>query len=57
MSNDTANTVATVLGVLGVLFMMAMAFGLFFENRMIALFLGVACFIVAGTVRTLGRRS
>ena len=57
MNNDTANTVATVLGALGVLFMLAMAFGLFFENRTIALFLGVACFIIAGTVRTLGRRS
>jgi len=55
MRNDTANTVATVLGALGVLFMLAMAFGLFFENRTIALFLGVACFIIAGTVRTLGR--
>ena len=57
MSNNTANTVATVLGALGVLFMLAMAFGLFFENRTYPLFLGVACFIIAGTVRTLGRRN
>jgi hypothetical protein len=56
VSRETANTIATVLGALGVLFMLAMAFGLFFENRMINLFLGVACFIIAGTVRTIGNK-
>jgi hypothetical protein len=56
MSRETANTVATVLGALGVLFILMMAFGVFFENRMVALFLGVACFIIAGVVRTIGSR-
>lgn len=52
MERQTANLVATVLGVLGILFMLAMAFGLFLP-RMYALFLGVACFIIAGAVRRL----
>ncbi len=55
MKNETANTVATILGGVGVLFMLAMAFGVFLP-RMYALFLGVACFVIAGIVRGMGRR-
>lgn len=51
MDRQKANTVASVLGVLGILFMLVMAFGLFFENRMLPLFLGVACFIIAGAIK------
>ena len=47
--NDKSNIVATVLGTLGVLFFMAMAFGLMPTN--IAIFAGVACFILVGTVK------
>lgn len=51
MDRKSANTLATVLGVSGILFMLMMAFGVFFENRMYPLFFGVACFIIAGAVR------
>jgi hypothetical protein len=51
MNKQTANLVAVVLGVLGILFMLVMAFGLFGIPRMYALFLGVACFIIAPAVR------
>jgi hypothetical protein len=56
MNKETAHTIATVLGGLGVIFMLIMAFGVFFENRMVPLFLGVACFVISGVVRTLGPR-
>lgn len=56
MNREQANVAATVLGVLGTLFMLVMAFGLFFENRMVPLFLGVACYIIAGAVRRMAVR-
>lgn len=56
MNRETANIVATILGALGVIFILAMAFGVLM-SRNIALFIGVACFVLAGTVRTLGRKS
>ena len=46
---DKANLVVVVLGTLGVLFMMAMAFGILPTN--LAIFAGVACFIIAGAVK------
>jgi len=49
-----ANTLGGVFSVLGVLFMLAIAFGLFMP-RAYALFLGVACFVVAPTFRRLSR--
>jgi hypothetical protein len=51
MNKQTANTVATILGVVGVLFILAMAFSIMPKN--LALFLGIASFIIAGLVRTL----
>ena len=50
MTKQTADMVATVFVVLGILFMLAMAFNLFIP-RMYALFLGVACFVIAPAVR------
>ena len=51
MNKQTANPVATILGVVGILFIMAMAFSIMQEK--LALFLGIASFIIAGLVRTL----
>ncbi len=51
MERQKANMLATVLGIIGTLLMLVMAFGLFFENRMLPLFLGIACFIVAGALK------
>jgi hypothetical protein len=47
--SDKANLIAVVLGTLGVLFFMAMAFGLLPQN--LAIFAGIACFIIAGAVK------
>lgn len=46
---DKANLVAIVLGTLGILFMMAMAFNILPAN--LAIFAGIACFIIAGAVK------
>ena len=54
MNKQSANTVATILGVVGILFILAMAFNIL--PGKIALFLGIASFIVAGLVRTLAAR-
>jgi hypothetical protein len=42
-----------ILSTLGILFMLAMAFKILPFN--LAIFAGVACFILAGTVRRVGR--
>ena len=47
--SDKANIIATVLGVLGVLFFMAMAFSILPTN--LAIFAGIACFIIAGAIK------
>jgi hypothetical protein len=47
--SDKANVIAMVLGTLGVLFFMAMAFKLLPTN--LAIFAGIACFIIAGAVK------
>jgi len=47
--NDKSNLIATLLGTLGILFFLAMAFNILPGN--IAIFAGVACFILAGTVK------
>jgi multisubunit Na+/H+ antiporter MnhG subunit len=52
MNRQTANTLGVIFGVLGVLFMLAMAFGVFLP-RMYALFLGVACFVIAPAFKRL----
>ena len=49
--NDKANLTAIVLGTLGVLFFMAMAFNILPKN--LAIFAGIACFIIAGAVKRL----
>ena len=50
---DKSTLIATLLTTLGVLFMMAMAFGIMPAN--IAIFAGVACFILAGTMKRIMR--
>lgn len=52
MTNQTTKTVAIVLSTLGILFMVSIGFGLLPWN--LAVFAGVACFIVAGMVKKLG---
>lgn len=47
--NDKSNIISTVLGTLGVLFFLAMAFSIL--PGKVAIFCGVACFILAGTVK------
>ena len=48
MDRQTAVIIARVLGLLGVLFILAMAFDVM--PRKYALFAGIACFVVAGSV-------
>jgi hypothetical protein len=47
--SDRVNVIAIVLGTLGVLFFMAMAFSILPKN--LAIFAGIACFIIAGAVK------
>lgn len=53
--NDKANLIAVVLGTLGVLFFMAMAFSLLPQN--LAIFAGIACFIIAGAVKRIAAQN
>lgn len=53
MTNEKAKVAGTVLGTLGILFMLAMAFQILPFKY--AIFAGVACFILAGAVRRIGR--
>ncbi|HKA21364.1 MAG TPA: hypothetical protein VKN18_24010 [Blastocatellia bacterium] len=53
MTNYQAKIAAMLLTSAGILFMMSMAFQILPFN--IAIFSGVACFILAGTVRRIGR--
>jgi hypothetical protein len=48
MDRQKATIIARVLGLVGVLFILAMAFDMM--PRRYALFAGVACFIIAGSV-------
>jgi hypothetical protein len=50
MSPGVKNTLAAILGVAGTLLILAMAFGILPGNY--ALFGGIACFVVAGAVKT-----
>jgi hypothetical protein len=52
---DKASILATVLGALGVLFFMAMAFGVL-PSRL-AIFAGIACFVLAGTTRRIAAQN
>lgn len=52
--NDRSNIIATVLGTVGVLFFMAMAFSILPSK--LAIFSGIACFILAGTVKKIATR-
>lgn len=52
MSRQTATLTARILGIVGVLFMLAMTFDILPRN--IALFLGVACFVIAGGLWGMG---
>jgi hypothetical protein len=54
LMNDKSNIISTVLGTLGVLFFMAMAFGIL--PTKLAIFSGIACFILAGTVKKIATR-
>jgi hypothetical protein len=47
--NDKSNIIATVLGTLGILFFVAMAFSILPSK--LAIFAGIACFILAGTTK------
>ncbi|MEN3333227.1 MAG: hypothetical protein V7641_2592 [Blastocatellia bacterium] len=49
--SDKANLIAMILGTLGILFFMAMAFRILPTN--LAIFAGIACFIIAGAVKRL----
>lgn len=51
MTNDKGKTWAIVLSTLGTIFILAMAFGVLPFSY--ALFAGIACYILAGTVRKL----
>lgn len=48
MDKQKAHVAARVLGLLGVLFMLAMAFDMM--PRKYALFAGIACFVIAGSM-------
>jgi hypothetical protein len=54
MDKQTTTIAARVLGLLGVLFMLAMAFDVM--PRKYALFAGVACFVIAGSLWGIGGR-
>lgn len=53
MTNQTTKTVAIILSTIGVLFFISTGFSLLPWN--ISVFAGIACFIVAGMVRRLGK--
>ena len=53
--SDKASIIATVLGTLGVLFFMAMAFGILPSK--LAIFAGIACFILAGTTKRIAAQN
>ena len=55
MTHQMAKTVALILSTIGVLFMISTGFSLLPWN--IAVFAGLACFIVAGLVRRLGNQA
>ncbi len=55
MSRKFADMISTVLTSTGILILMAMAFDLFDTNDNVMLFVGVACFIIAGLVRSIAR--
>jgi hypothetical protein len=48
MEKQRASVAARVLGLVGVLFMLAMAFDMM--PRKYALFAGIACFVIAGSM-------
>jgi hypothetical protein len=54
MDKQTTTIAARVLGLLGVLFMLAMAFDVM--PRKYALFAGIACFVIAGSLWGIGGR-
>lgn len=53
MTNQTTKTIAIILSTIGVLFFISTGFSLLPWN--IAVFAGIACFLVAGMVRRLGK--
>ena len=53
MTNQTTKTVAIILSTVGVLLMISTGFSILPWN--IAVFAGIACFIVAGMVRRMGK--
>lgn len=53
--NDKSNIISTVLGTLGILFFVAMAFSIL--PTKVAIFCGVACFILAGTVKKIAAQN
>jgi hypothetical protein len=54
MTNQNSRTIALILMAVGVLFMISTGFRLLPWN--IAVFAGIACFILAGLVRRLGKQ-
>ncbi len=53
MDNKTAKTISVILGALGIIFILIMAFDLLPGKGNIMLFVGVACFIIAGVIRNI----
>ena len=54
MDKQTTSIAARVLGLVGVLFILAMAFDVM--TRKYALFAGIACFVIAGSLWGIGDR-
>ena len=54
MEKQTTSGIARILGLVGVLFILAMAFDVM--PRKYALFAGVACFVIAGSLWGFGGR-
>lgn len=55
MTNQNSKTIAIILSTVGVLFMISTGFSLLPWN--IAVFAGIACFILAGLMRRLSKQS
>ena len=53
MDNKTAKTISVILGALGIIFILILAFDLLPGKGNIMLFVGVACFIIAGVIRNI----
>lgn len=55
MDEKSAKIISTILGTLGIIFILIMAFNLVAGKGNIMLFIGIACFIVAGAIRSIAK--